>query len=721
MQKYLNWKRLLVKYIKYKKKGDYFLTLQNIKYYNSNLFQYRYKYYNRLLQKQISSGFFFPNVEIQNVENYYLGKHFIVHNTINYFKDNLNKYLKKKKSIYKYNYNTAEPLNSSLNIFCTLCSIENVYSFYNFSNVMYFMDYDHTEVDLMDFVHFDYIGGSSEIFHIILFSNDVIYNNFSFEFLENKNTVAAHYIRTYKLFDFNSSILTETFISNSNNKVCYNNYVNYDYLHSYFFLNMRDKLKKNIKYKLQKRYTEKLEYLAELKIRIEEYLALIKEEIRIKSDKSIGDKQKERLIVELYNKQHDAETQRAEFKEKTSKEYRLTQIDLSNYTYLKPSLNDVNSLPINKFDYLSNLNNTNKIISNNIYQYEYENINNQISIYDQNTKSGIINSIADKISINNLNYYELNIQKPIDKELQLKQNKYNFEKYNKFFMDLLNGLLNYSELRNFDIENLYKSKNKFERLFSNRFKILKIMYNNYKLNTKFPIKYLYFSKFKKQTSNNISNNTILCYRKKNIYVKLLIPRINNLLYYPSSYFFDVKYNYYTYWDINCLYYKFLGFLIQHGKRHKAESILSNSFSFLKNLSLCNPLYLFMKAIYNGQTFFEFTKQKKQTKSILIPRFAPLNKRVRISMRLITQNIRDHDNLRKMKKLKKYKVSTSYLLSNILISYFFKIGKVKTDLKTNVTSAFKQKHLLRKNVGIFVYNRLLKFLAFRKIRGYHISK
>ena len=361
---------------------------------------------------------------------------------------------------------------------------------------MYFMDYDHTEVDLMNFVHFDYTGGSSEILHLVLFHNDIIYNNFSFEFFENKNTISAHYIRTSKLFDLNSSIFTEMLISNSNSKVCYNNYASYDYLHSYFFLNMRDKLKKNIKYELQKRYTEKLEYLAEFKIRMEEYLARIKEETRIKSDKSIGEKQKERLIIEGHRKQKEAETQKAEFKEKTSKEFILTQIDFSNYTYFKPSLNDVHSLPINNFDYLSNLNNTNKFISNNIYQYEYENINNQISIYDKNTKSSAINSIVDKISINNLNYYELNIQEPINKELQLKQNKYNFEKYNKFFMDFLNGLLNYSELRSFDIENLYKSKNKFERLFSNRFKILKIMYNNYKLNTKFPIKYLYFQRLK---------------------------------------------------------------------------------------------------------------------------------------------------------------------------------------------------------------------------------
>mgnify|MGYP006199259543 CR=1 FL=1 len=224
MQKYLNWKRLLVKYIKYKKKGDYFLTLQNIKYYNSNLFQYKYKYYNRLLQKQISSGFFFPSVEIQNVENYYLGKHFIVHNTLDYFKDSLNKYLKKKKSIYKYNYNTAEPLNSYLNIFCTLCSIENVYSFYNFSNVMYFMDYDHTEVDLMNFVHFDYTGGSSEILHLVLFHNDIIYNNFSFEFFENKNTnpellleIATWWIMENKLDHFEKAIKIKQVVQN---KIC---------------------------------------------------------------------------------------------------------------------------------------------------------------------------------------------------------------------------------------------------------------------------------------------------------------------------------------------------------------------------------------------------------------------------------------------------------------------------------------------------------------------
>ena len=211
------------------------------------------------------------------------------------------------------------------------------------------------------------------------------------------------------------------------------------------------------------------------------------------------------------------------------------------------------------------------------------------------------------------------------------------------------------------------------------------------------------------------------YRKKNIHVQLMTSRMKGLFYYPASNLQDIKFNYYTYWDINCLYYKFVGLLIRHGKRHKAEEILNNSFVFIKNLSLCNPLYIFMKALYNGQTFFEFTKQKKQTKSLLIPRYTPLNKRIKISMRLIANNIRNNNILRKVKKAKKYNVNTSFLLSNILISYFFKVGKVKNDLVTNVTNAYKQKHLLKKNAGTFVYNRLLKFLAFRKIRGYHISK
>ena len=107
------------------------------------------------------------------------------------------------------------------------------------------------------------------------------------------------------------------------------------------------------------------------------------------------------------------------------------------------------------------------------------------------------------------------------------------------------------------------------------------------------------------------------YRKKNIHVQLMTSRIKGLFYYPAFNLQDIKFNYYTYWDINCLYYKFVGLLIKHGKRHKAEDILNNSFIFIKNLSLCNPLYIFMKALYNGQTFFEFTKQKKQTKSLLI--------------------------------------------------------------------------------------------------------
>ncbi len=234
-----------------------------------------------------------------------------------------------------------------------------------------------------------------------------------------------------------------------------------------------------------------------------------------------------------------------------------------------------------------------------------------------------------------------------------------------------------------------------------------------------------FNKLISENINNITDETILRYRRRNIYVSLLSPKLGNQkFYYPLCESTEEYMNYNMYWDINSLYYKFIGFLIRSGKKEKAEYILNNSLSFIKDLISCNPLLLFMRSIYNSQFLFEFSKQKRRNKTLLIPRIVPLSKRVRIAMRLLAKNVRSNVILRKMKKMKKYKMNTSYILSNIFFSYFFKIGEIREELKMNIKNAFKQKYLLKKNTKTntaFKGSRLLKFLGFRKINGYYISK
>lgn len=437
----------------------------------------------------------------------------------------------------------------------------------------------------------------------------------------------------------------------------------------------------------------------------------------------IGQRKKQRLLITLHSKKKEEELKRVDDNRKEKKT--KSEVSIDTFTNLDYTLDGLSS-ELTTLDSHNSSFNGDILNEDMLYRYESENLESLNSVKQRPTLELPITDQIDSNSdyLNKINYYEFN-SSILSKQIQLKQiNQHKIfteEQRGGLIINCLNNLINYSESNNFDIEK--PSDNIIEINLSKQYKFLKSVFTSYKSNNnKFPIlhvPYLQESNFSK--TQTINNATILMYRKRNIHVQLLHSKVQGLFYYPNSNLTDLKFNYYTYWDMNCLYFKFVGLLIRHGKRHKAEALLNNSFLFIKNLSLCNPLYIFMKAIYNGQTFFEFTKQKKQTKSLLIPRYTPLNKRIKISMRLISNNIRNNDLLRKVKKSKKYNVNTSFLLSNILISYFFKVGKIRNDLVNNVTNAYKQKHLLKKNASTFVYNRLLKFLAFRKIRGYHISK
>jgi hypothetical protein len=92
------------------------------------------------------------------------------------------------------------------------------------------------------------------------------------------------------------------------------------------------------------------------------------------------------------------------------------------------------------------------------------------------------------------------------------------------------------------------------------------------------------------------------------------------------------------------------------------------------------------------------------------------------MRSISKNIRNSELLRKFKNAKsKNKTNSSYLLYNLFVSSFFIKGKIKKELKDNLENAFTKRHLFRKGSlsnKNFKYNKLLKFMSFRKIRGYH---
>jgi len=116
--------------------------------------------------------------------------------------------------------------------------------------------------------------------------------------------------------------------------------------------------------------------------------------------------------------------------------------------------------------------------------------------------------------------------------------------------------------------------------------------------------------------------------------------------------------------------------------------------------------------------FEYIKHKKKFKTFVFPRITPLNKRLSLSMRNIAKNIRSKELLRKLKK--NNKVDSSFLLYNLFVSYFFIKGKIKKDLKENLENAFQKRRFFKKGTrkNDFKYNKLLKFMSFRKMRGYH---
>jgi ribosomal protein S7 len=210
-------------------------------------------------------------------------------------------------------------------------------------------------------------------------------------------------------------------------------------------------------------------------------------------------------------------------------------------------------------------------------------------------------------------------------------------------------------------------------------------------------------------------------RTKNIMVNIIFTNIKiKSLDYAISPSDKIKL-FHNYWNLNSVYLKFIGFILKNGKRSKAELILNKSLYLIKELIFCNPLFFFIKSVYNSQSIFEFSKQKKQNRTLLIPRITPYNKRVNLAIRSITKNIRNNEMLRRIKKLnKKNQVNTSYILYNILISHFFIKGEIRKELISNVKNAFKQKQFLRKGMksNRFSFNRLLKYLSFKKLRGYH---
>jgi len=765
MQNYLNWKHQL---LKSSNNSEVFFIGDHD---NKNLFQYKYKYFNNIIQKSIENGFYFPAVNLKNSEFYYLGKHFISNSFSGdldtLIKKNLNKLslkkLKKEVDVDQSNYinisNYVPETYYSLNLIKYLPLVNSSLHSFDYSNVTFLENQDGSIIDLINFGIFDLVVNTENTSNVLYYYFDSSSDsNVEPEFIKDSTVISSVYSKGYSKYqsksmvnrvaeyidtftgrnfflsdfvntylnsdiDFNSllscdSIHYETFTVSSD----ISDVSSDDYLYTYLFTHLDSQLNTSVKSKLRSRYNSTIAYIEEVKLLKEIDLKNKAAEAKIIDDfdnHRIGERKKQRLLLALYNKQKNEELKRDEDKKKSQ----IPEIKIENYSNLDSSLDDLNDVFVRK-----NISFTpGEGSTNDVYQYEYENLGN-LSVPKNVFFSDIDGDnidVAHLDYLNKINYYEsnLNIRNKRRKIKLVKQNKFISDQQRSVrLMNCLNDLLNYSESHNFDIEQ--PSNVSAELHLSKQYKFFKSLFTSYKSNNKFPILYiphLSNSITKSQLGNQINKNVISMYRKKNIHVQLIAPSMKGLFYYPNINLQDNKFNYYMYWDINCLYYKFIGLLIRHGKRHKAEYILNNSFLFIKNLSLCNPLYIFMKALYNGQTFFEFTKQKKQTKSLLIPRYTPLNKRIKISMRSIAQNIRNSDTLRKVMKSKKHKVNTSYLLSNILISYFFKIGKVKNDLITNVTNAYKQKHLLKKNAGTFVYNRLLKFLAFRKIRGYHISK
>ena len=168
MQKYLNWKHKLLKSNINNLANEMFF---NVDSESKNLFQYKYKYYNNIIQKNIENGFCFPLVNINNSEFYYLGKHFMVNSssdvvTANSFSKKisnklLQKQIKKEIDTNKFNYinssNYVQNIYFSLNLIKYLPSISNYFSY---SNISYLVNPDGSKIDLIDHGIFDFVANN---------------------------------------------------------------------------------------------------------------------------------------------------------------------------------------------------------------------------------------------------------------------------------------------------------------------------------------------------------------------------------------------------------------------------------------------------------------------------------------------------------------------------------------------------------------------------------
>lgn len=228
----------------------------------------------------------------------------------------------------------------------------------------------------------------------------------------------------------------------------------------------------------------------------------------------------------------------------------------------------------------------------------------------------------------------------------------------------------------------------------------------------------------KKIYNNNLNNFINNCRKNNIFISVVF-------YYPKNIRYKLSYHrtnkdyIYAYWNVNSLYFKFTGFLIREGKKNKAEIIFDNSLVLIKELISNNPIFFFFKSIYNNQPLFESLKIRKRHNTFTNIRITPFHKRLNLSMRQIANNIRNSDLLRKFKNTNKQKINNSYILYYLLTSSFFIRGKVKKTITQNIENAYSKRYSFRKgntntNNNGFKYNRLLKFLSFKKMRGYHFT-
>ena len=122
--------------------------------------------------------------------------------------------------------------------------------------------------------------------------------------------------------------------------------------------------------------------------------------------------------------------------------------------------------------------------------------------------------------------------------------------------------------------------------------------------------------------------------------------------------------------------------------------------------------------------FEYVKSRQRYKTFVNIRITPSHKRMNLAMRQLSKNIRNSELLRKFKKSNKQRINNSYILYYLLTSSFFVKGEIKSIISKNIESAYSKRHSFRKgnlaDKEKFKYSKLLKFLSFRKIRGYHFS-